>query len=371
MILLAGIAAFVLAAGLTPVVRQWALRRHVVDNPSTAPERKVHPRPTPLGGGLAIYLAFTCVAWAVALLTPDLFGGFFLPKYLVGMTVAGGILIAGGYLDDRYHFTARRQIVFPILAALAVVAVGIGVTYITNPFGGTVDLTQPAWTLFTIDGRPYRILLFADLFAFVWLLVTTYTTKILDGLDGLVAGVTAIGGVIIATLSLTKEVTQPETALLAVTLAGAAAGFLIWNWHPAKIFLGEGGSTYTGFMLGTIAIIAGGKIATALLILGIPALDVAWAILRRLTGKRKATQADRGHLHFRLLDVGLTVRQAVLLLYTVTAVFGSVTLVTRGEQKVYALLTLSFVMVLLASAVVVAYRRRNPAAGEKEESTPR
>jgi UDP-GlcNAc:undecaprenyl-phosphate/decaprenyl-phosphate GlcNAc-1-phosphate transferase len=361
MILFAGIAAFVLAAGCTPLVRQWALRRHVVDNANLAPERKIHPMPIPLGGGLAIFLAFSIVSWAIALLTPELFGGFFLPKYLIGMTVAGGILMVGGYLDDRFHFTAQRQILFPILAAIAIIAVGIGVTYITNPFGGTIDLSHPAWRFFTLDGRPYRIVFFADVFAFLWLLATTYTTKILDGLDGLVAGVTTIGGVVIAVLSLTKEVTQPETALLAVTLAGAAAGFLVWNWHPAKIFLGEGGSTYTGFMLGTLAIIAGGKIATALLILGIPALDVAWAILRRLTGKRKATQADRGHLHFRLLDVGLTVRQAVLLLYTVTAVFGSVTLVTRGEQKVYALAALVLVMVLLASAVVLTYRRKKKA----------
>ena len=364
MILVAGIAAFVLAAGLTPLVRRWALRRHVIDNANLAPDRKIHPLPIPLGGGVALFLAFTIVSWAVALLTPDLFGGFFLPKHLVGMTVAGVVLIVGGYLDDRYHLTASRQVLFPVVAALGIIAVGIGVTYITNPFGGTVDLTHPAWQLFTLGGRPYRIVLFADLFAFAWLLATTYTTKILDGLDGLVAGVTTIGGIVIAVLSLTKEVTQPETALLAVTLAGAAAGFLIWNWHPAKIFLGEGGSTYTGFMLGTLAIIAGGKIATALLILGIPALDVAWAILRRLSGKRKATQADRGHLHFRLLDAGLTVRQAVLLLYTVTAVFGSVTLVTRGQQKVYALIALALVMVTLAVAVILAYRhKKTPATG--------
>ncbi|MEK7518308.1 MAG: MraY family glycosyltransferase [Patescibacteria group bacterium] len=358
MIILAGALAFGVAAGLTPLVRQWAQGRNIVDSASLAPERKIHPLPIPLGGGLAIFLAFTLVSWAIALLTPDLFGGFFLPKYLIGMTVAGGVLMVGGYLDDRFHFTARRQILFPILAALVAIAVGIGVTYISNPFGGTVDLSHPTWQIFSLNGRSYRIILFADLFAFAWLLATTYTTKILDGLDGLVAGVTTIGGIIIAVLSLTKEVTQPETALLAIILAGAAAGFLVWNWHPAKIFLGEGGSTYTGFMLGVLAIIAGGKIATALLILGIPALDVVWAVLRRLLGKHKATQADRGHLHFRLLDAGLTVRQSVLLLYTVTAVFGSITLVTRGEQKLYALLALVVVMVILAVAVVVAYQHK-------------
>jgi UDP-GlcNAc:undecaprenyl-phosphate GlcNAc-1-phosphate transferase len=264
----------------------------------------------------------------------------------------------GGYLDDRYHLKPSRQICFPISAAVIVVAAGIGISYITNPFGGTIVLDQWALTLFSLNGLPYKLVLFADIFTLVWLLATTYTTKILDGLDGLVSGITVIGGSIICILSLTKEVAQPETAVLAAILAGAALGFLVWNWHPAKIFLGEGGSTWTGFMLGTLAIIAGGKIATALLILGIPALDILWAIGRRVFARKSAFVSDRGHLHFRLLDAGFSHRQAVLLLYTLTAVFGSVTLVTRGSQKLYALLVLALVMILLTLAVILVYRKK-------------
>lgn len=348
--------AFALSCSLTPLVRRFSQRRSIVDEPEAAPARKIHNHAVPLLGGLAIFLSFTITTWVYALGSKELFGGFFLPKYLIGITLAGIILMIGGFLDDRKRLPAKRQIIFPILAAVVIVASGIGIPYITNPFGGVIDLSHFQWTVFTFHGLPYSIVLLADLFALIWLLATTYTTKILDGLDGLVAGVTTIGAVIIAMLSLTKEVTQPETALIAMCLAGAAAGFLVWNCHPAKIFLGEGGSTWTGFTLGVLAIIAGGKIATALLILGIPALDVLWAIGRRIFGRRSATSADRGHLHFRLLDAGLTHRQAVLLLYTITAVFGSVTLVTRGPQKFYALLGLALVMVLLASAVVLAYR---------------
>jgi UDP-GlcNAc:undecaprenyl-phosphate GlcNAc-1-phosphate transferase len=348
--------AFGLSCILTPLVRRFSQNRGIVDEPSKAPARKIHSQSIPLLGGAAIFISFTITTWAYALGSKQLFGGFFLPKYLIGITLAGIILMVGGFFDDRKHLSAKRQIIFPILSALIIVASGIGIPYITNPFGGIIDLNRFQWTLFTFHSLPYSVVLLADLFALVWLLATTYTTKILDGLDGLVAGVTTIGACIIAMLSLTKEVTQPETALIAMCLAGAAAGFLVWNWHPAKIFLGEGGSTWTGFTLGVLAIIAGGKIATALLILGIPALDVLWAIGRRIFGHRSATTADRGHLHFRLLDVGLTHRQAVLLLYTITAVFGSVTLVTHGPQKFYALLSLALVMVLLASAVVLAYR---------------
>ncbi len=357
MIVLAALLAAVVSASLTYIVRRFALNKSIVDRASFAPERKIHTHPTPLLGGVGIFLSFTIVAWGIALFTHQLFGGFFLPKYLVGMTLGGLVLMVGGIWDDRKHLLPRQQIWFPIIAAFIIVLSGIGISYITNPLGPAISLSRFTWTVFTYHGVPYHFILFADLFTFLWLLATTYTTKILDGLDGLVAGVTTIGGIIIAVLSLTKDVAQPETAILAVILAGAAFGFLLWNWHPAKIFLGESGSTYTGFLLGTLAVVAGGKIATALLILGIPALDVAWSILRRLLGHRKATSGDRGHLHYRLLDVGLTHRQVVLLLYTITAVFGSFTLVTRGEQKVYALVILVAVMLLLASAVVLAYQR--------------
>lgn len=350
--------AFALTALFTPAVRWWAMRHGAMDAPSQAPDRKQHGRSVPLLGGVAPFLAFSLVVWGIAIGTDQLFGGFLMPKHLVGITVAGLVLMVGGFFDDRKHLRPSRQILFPIGAALIVVACGIGIPYITNPFGGTWYLDRIAWTVLHIGDAPYRVVLLADVFAVLWLLATTYTTKILDGLDGLVAGITTIGAVIIATVSLGQEVSQPETAILAMALAGAALGFLIWNWHPAKIFLGEGGSTWTGFMLGTLAILAGGKIATALLILGLPALDVGWSIARRLFGHKKATQADRGHLHFRLLDVGLTHRQAVLLLYTVVAVFGSFTLVTRGEQKVLALGGLGVVMVLLAVAVIVAYKHK-------------
>jgi len=353
---LSGFAAFLLSVFLTFLVRKYSLAKNIVDAPAQAPQRKIHDKPIPLLGGWAIFLSFIIIAWIIALFSNRLFGGFFLPKYLIGITLAGLVLMIGGYLDDKYHLKAKKQIWFPILSALIIIAFGIGIPYITNPLGGILDLNTISWTIFSIHTLPFKIVLFADVFAFLWLIAATYTTKILDGLDGLVSGITAIGAVIIAFLSLSKEVTQPETVILAVILAGCCCGFLIWNWHPAKIFLGEAGSTWTGFMLGTLAIIAGGKIATALLILGIPALDILWAIGRRVIARKSAFVSDRGHLHFRLLDAGLSHRQAVLLLYTITTVFGSVTLVTKGQQKLYALISLGAVMLILVLAVALAYR---------------
>jgi len=189
-----------------------------------------------------------------------------------------------------------------------------------------------------------------------------YTTKLLDGLDGLVSGITIIGSIVLFFLSLTPGVIQPETALLCIILAGASLGFLFFNFHPAKIFLGETGSTFTGFMLGTLAIISGGKIATALLIMGIPILDVLWVIGRRLWQRQSPFRsADRKHLHFRLLDIGFSHRGAVLFLYVVSAMFGSVALSVQGKYKLVVLVVLVIFMLVLGAVVVLKARKKEAA----------
>ncbi|MFA5051599.1 MAG: MraY family glycosyltransferase [Patescibacteria group bacterium] len=344
---------------LTIAVMKWAKRRQVVDSPEQAPERKIQPGPVPLMGGLAIFFTLLLVTAGYALFSHRLLGGYMLPKYLVGMAIAGALLMVGGYLDDRFHQKPARQIVWPVLACLAVVGAGIGVTYITNPFGGVLRLDAIQWQIFSLHAIPYHLTVWADLFAFAWLMGMMYTTKFLDGLDGLVSGIGVIGSVILFFLSLAKEVAQPETALVASIFAGACLGFLVFNFHPARIFLGEGGSLLIGFMLGIISIISGAKIATALLIMGIPILDVAWVIIRRIFFERRSpfSTPDRKHLHFRLLDVGLSHRQAVLLLYVISAAFGSVALFAGTREKMIALVVLAGVMVVLGSLVVYLYRR--------------
>jgi UDP-GlcNAc:undecaprenyl-phosphate GlcNAc-1-phosphate transferase len=178
---------------------------------------------------------------------------------------------------------------------------------------------------------------------------TMFTTKLLDGLDGLVSGITTIGAFIIFVLSLTDKTFQPDVALLAIVLAGASLGFLFWNAYPAKIFLGEGGSVWVGFMLGVLAIISGGKIATALLVMGMPILDVVWVILRRIfVDKKSPALGDDKHLHFRLLTAGLTHRKSVITLWGLSALFGVASLFFLTQGKVYLLVALLFVMIVLA-----------------------
>lgn len=307
--------------------------------------RKLHPRPTPLLGGIAVYAAFTVVLGVVAWWTRAPFEGRISPMELLAVFLGGLILVIGGYLDDRYRLKPVQQVLFPIIAVSVAAAAGIGITRITSPLGGVVILAPFVTVAFTV----------------IWLLGTTYTTKLLDGLDGLVAGITAIGALLITTLSLTARYYQPDVAIIALALAGAALGFLIFNFHPAKIFLGEGGSTLCGFLLGVLAIISGGKIATALLVMGIPVVDVALVITQRVFRRGGVTRGDRSHLHFRLLDLGFTHRGAVLFLYVLASGFGVTTLFLQTQQKLVAL----FVLAVIAIALSVI------AAGRKRETTAR
>lgn len=349
---------FAVSAALTPLIRRLAERWRVVDDPQTAPERKRHTQPIALLGGVSIVLTSLLMWWL--LVGAGQMGQVDFPlKYVVGLSLAAILVAVGGARDDRFHLRPSRQLLWPILATLVIIASGIGIGVITNPFGGVIRLDAVRWQIFSWQGVPYVLTLWADLFTFAWLMVAMYTTKLLDGLDGLVSGLGVIGSLIIFLLTLRPEVHQPAVSLLALSLAGACAGFLLFNWHPAKIFLGEGGSLFIGFMLGVMAIISGGKIATALLILGLPILDLAWVVIYRLVVRRTSPfrTADRSHLHFRLLDAGLSVRQSVLILYAVITLFGVSTLFFRGVQKVYALAALVVVMILLASWVVRRARR--------------
>lgn len=342
MVLYAFTAGFLLALAATPLTARFARKIGAVDHPDG--DRKTHARPTPLMGGLAIFIAFV----AAALLIRDgLLGGFLLPKHLAGILFGGFVLMIGGALDDRYRLRPAYQLAFPALAALVVIASGIGADLITNPLGGTFRLDLWEIPLFEHAGNPYHLTLPADLFTFAWLMGMMYTTKLLDGLDGLVTGLGAIGFVVIAMLSLTPEVAQPELARLAMAAAGAAGGFLFFNARPASIFLGEGGSTFIGFLLGVMAILSGGKIGVTLLVLAVPIMDVAWTIARRIQLRRSITQGGVDHLHFRLVRWGVPPGRAVFLFWLFAAAFGGAGLFIRGKQKLLALGILAILFIVI------------------------
>jgi UDP-GlcNAc:undecaprenyl-phosphate GlcNAc-1-phosphate transferase len=343
----------ILSAVFAAIVRRLALRWQVVDRPEVAPNRKLQTQSVPLLGGLAIWLT---VVVATSVLLPYLTTGYLLPKHLIGLWLAGTVLMIGGVWDDVKNLSPKVQLLFPVAACIVVVACGIGVDYISNPLGGVIPLDNWQVIVWTRNGLPYQFTVVADLFTIGWLMLSMYTTKLLDGLDGLVSGVGMIGGVIIGLLCLTAGVMQPETAMLAFVFAGACAGFLLWNFAPARLYLGEGGALWIGFMLGALAIISGSKIATALLILGLPILDVLAVIVRRVFVERKSPfSGDLLHLHFQLQQRGWKPRTIVILYYLITLAFGLSTLLVTGLTKVIVLGILG-----LAGLSLVVYASRLP-----------
>lgn len=313
-------------------------------------ERKQHKRAIPLLGGLAIFISFFLVAfWYVVIGKTFLFGqGYIHIQHLLGIFFASALLMLGGFLDDKYNLSYRSQLFWTLLALFVLLGAGVEIRFITNPFGGVYRLDF--WRFSGLN-----IFFPSAVFTMIWLFLMMYTTKLLDGLDGLVSGMTAIGSFFLFMVSLRSDLLQYDTAFLAIILFGACLGFLLWNFHPAKIFLGEGGALWCGFMLGVLSIVAGGKITTALLVMGLPLLDLIWVVLRRglCEGKSPLKHSDRKHLHFRLLSAGLSHRQAVFFFYAISFIFGGSVLFIQGRQKLIALGLLGLVMFIVAILVVV------------------
>ena len=342
------------SAVLTFSVRRLALYFNILDRPDIEDRRegergrKIHFQPVPLLGGLAIFIAYfgLLFLWAPHFLSGDL--NF---SHLAGFFAGALIIVIGGVLDDKYNLPPRWQIVFPLLAIIAVIAGGVEIARLSSPFGGQFDLGALFWL--------------SPLLIAAWLLGMMYTTKLLDGVDGLVSGVGAIGGLVIFLFTLTTRYYQPDIALASLLLTGVALGFLFFNWHPAKIFLGESGSLLLGYILGVLAIISGGKIAIALLVMGIPALDLVWTVGRRLwAGRNPFKFADREHLHHRLLSLGLSQKKTVFIFYGLSLVFGLSGLFLQSRGKLWALVLL--VLIMLAAVVGLRNRRDSGDRGKKD-----
>ena len=352
--------AFFISFIATFFVSRVALKRNIVDYPDR--QRHFHPNPTPTLGGIAVFASFLIVTLLVGV-----FGGYLIngniPLIIILAIWGGGlILMIGGYLDDRYHLPPRYSIIFPILATLTVVSSGIRAVSVHNPLsGGIIQLDQ-----ILVFGWP----VVSSIVVFLWVMTMTYTTKLLDGMDGLVTGISAIGAIVLFGLSLSPQVMQAQTALLAIILAGSLLGFLILNFYPAKIFLGEAGSTFTGFMLAILAIVSGGKIATALLIMGIPLLDAGWVILQRLLKHQSPFSGDRKHLHFRLTELGFSEPQAVLFLYALTGMFGILALFLQSRGKLIALGILVLVVIAIFASVFMMYKKRQKSDSQESSNFP-
>ena len=343
--LIAGGAAFLFSTVLTVLTKRFAWRYKIIDRPTFW--RKIHTKPTPLMGGTAIFLAFFAVSFYYIFFTGLIIGKYITLPMIIGIWIAGAIIIFGGFLDDKKSQDPIKQIIWPVVAVVAVIFTGIKIGYVTNPLGGIINF----------GGLP----ILSITLTFLWLLGMSYTTKILDGLDGLASGITLIGALIVFIVSFfVGPAILPEVSMLSIIFAGSILGFLLFNWHKASIFLGEGGSLFCGFMLGVLAIITDGKIAVTLLVMGIPIIDLLFVIVQRFMRKESPfSHSDKKHLHFRLLDIGFSHRQAVLFLYFFTVLFGSIGLFLKSRGRLIAFATLFLVMILMGIFLYLTYKKKS------------
>lgn len=306
---------FLLALALTPLTARVAARTGAVDRPR---DRHRHARPTPKLGGVPLFIAFV-VAVIVSLVYPRT--DEFEMLRVIGLLAGCALVFLVGVYDDYRELAPLPQLVAQIIAASIAAASGILIRDISNPFDGQ-PLPFEAW--------------FAFLFTLFWLVGMMNTINWLDGLDGLAGGVVILAGFML--FAHTFRLGQDSLALIALALIGSGLGFLLFNFFPAQIFMGSAGAMVLGFALGVLSIIGGAKVGTALLVLGIPILDVAWQIIQRVRAGKSPFTSDRGHLHHRLLDVGVPQRVIVVCYYALTLFFGALALLLpSGIYKLIAL----------------------------------
>jgi UDP-GlcNAc:undecaprenyl-phosphate GlcNAc-1-phosphate transferase len=321
------LSAFALSFLFTPWVIKLAHRVGAIDTPGEA--RRIHKKPTPRLGGLAIYGSFLLVALTFLPWSRE------LGALLAGMT----LLVIVGVLDDIHSLSPWVKLIWQIAASLIALSGGIGITDLTNPFGGIIMLNWGR-TAFVLGGLHFHITPLANLLSILWMVGLINTVNFLDGLDGLATGVSAIAASVIFLLAIAPHINQPAVAMLAIILAGAAFGFLPYNFFPARIFVGDSGAYLMGLTLAMLAIYSGAKLATVSLVLGFTILDGIWTVLRRVSRGVSPFRADRGHFHHLLFDAGLSQRQAVLTMYAISMVFGGVALLIGSHAKLIAALVL-------------------------------
>ncbi len=323
-VLIAVLAAGAVSFALTPLVKVLAIRFGFVDVPKDG--RRMHKKPIPTIGGLAIYAAFLLVVLVMCK----------VERQLVGILIGGTILVGLGVIDDKYDLDAKLKFLVQIVAAVIPVTQGVIVDYMSNPFP-----FGPQYLNFGVLGIPITV---------IWIVAITNAVNFIDGLDGLSVGVCSISCLTMAVIAMSLG--QTLEAVILGALLGACLGFLPYNFNPAKIFMGDTGATFLGFILACMSVSGLFKLYTVIsfavpiLVLGVPIFDITFAFMRRIWHHESPMHPDRSHIHHRLIDKGFNQRQSVAILYVVASLLGvcAVMVSTSGPGKA--------LMVLLAVAAV-------------------
>lgn len=321
--------ALIVALAVTPGVIVLAGKTGAMDAPDA---RKVHKGPMPRIGGLAIYVGFMAAMAAMLNfgdLPPEVANG------VKGLLIGGTLIVLIGLIDDYKNLPAKVKLLGQIFAACVLVLFDIRIEWINNPFGG----------YFYLDYLSIPLTIF-------WVISFTNVVNLIDGLDGLAAGVSAIASLTVILVAV--QMGYYHIAVMTAALAGGIIGFIRYNFNPATIFMGDTGSMFIGYMLAAISVYGAVKTAAtvALIVpaiaLGLPIMDTAFAIMRRYSNGRPIFQPDKGHLHHRLLAMGMNQKQAVLLMYGITAILGIAAVLWAEFDGFYAALIIAAIITAVA-----------------------
>lgn len=324
------LAAFVITFLQMPFTIKFAKKKGFLDVPKD--NRRVHKRPIPVGGGIAMVISVSILML------------FFLPinKGLIMTLIASLIIAISGLYDDKKGLSPKLKFIFQILAAVILIIGGMKIEFVTNPFD-----SNDALLILNMLSIPVTIF---------WVCGITNTINLIDGLDGLASGVSMICA--ISMFFITYNMGRYDVSLVCALVAGACLGFLPFNFNPAKIFMGDTGALYLGFMLSYISISGFLKQAAILmifvpvLILGVPVFDTAFAMVRRKLSGKSMVEADKGHLHHRLLKMGLNQRQTVVILYSISAIFGLLAnLISKFHSSIALVISIGVIVLILATGV--------------------
>ena len=358
-------AGFIIALGisyvLTPLIQTRAIKLGVLDNPS---ERKLHQKPIPRLGGVSIF-ASTFLTTLVFLHTYWTYRHNLTATFtLLGIFAGGTIIFFLGLLDDIEPLPAVLKLIIQIVAASVAWALGIKISFLANPF------YHADFYFFKLSVGE-QVISFTPLISYlltlIWIIVITNAVNLVDGMDGLATGVSLISAIAIWAVSVDFRINQPAGALMAATIAGALLGFLRWNFNPARIFLGDSGAYLTGFILSALAIscvtkkIAIAVIAPVLfLIFAFPIGDTLFAVIRRTLNKKSILAPDKGHLHHRILEFGLSQKIASYLLYFISALLGisATFLISMKSSLRFLFLSVIVVLIALFYTCIINWRRQ-------------
>lgn len=340
---LALLCAGILSFALTPLVKMFAKKVGAMDVPTD--ERRMHTVPIPRMGGLAIFISF--------LLTVIVFSKN-IDRQLQSVLLGSVVIVILGVFDDILSLKAPLKLLVQFGAACIVV------------FYGKCRIEH----LLNIDLGVFSIPL-----TLIWIVAITNAVNFIDGLDGLACGVCCISSVNMLVIALLPFSPASGVAIVLATLVGACIGFLPFNFNPAKIFMGDTGSTFLGFVLASLSVLGLFKFyafvsfAVPFLLLGVPIFDICFAIIRRIAHGKNPMEADRGHVHHRLIDMGFTQKQSVAIAYILTAILGLSAVVLASSNEMRTIIFLGAVFVVGAIGITVIFNEKQPKNDERPKIT--